>query len=142
MALHGSRTQGQRDKAIAAFIAGRATALVATDVAARGIHVTDVACVVHFDPPADAKDYVHRSGRTGRAGSDGVVVSFVTDVDRAKVRQMRKVLGMPVFEARSSQAESRPDSRPSNGARRRRPQPIAEARRPVPAGGGRRRRRP
>jgi superfamily II DNA/RNA helicase len=142
VAIHGDRSQSQRERALAAFAGHRVQALVATDVAARGIHVDNVGCVVHFDPPADAKDYVHRSGRTGRAGSDGVVVSFVTDVDRAKVRQMRKVLGMPVFEARSSQAESRPDSRPSNGARRRRPQPIAEARRPVPAGGGRRRRRP
>ncbi|MGH3370179.1 MAG: helicase-related protein, partial [Nocardioidaceae bacterium] len=70
----------------------------ATDVAARGIHVDEVACVVHFDPPADAKDYTHRSGRTGRAGADGVVVSFVTDGpgDAAKARLLKKALGMEV----------------------------------------------
>jgi superfamily II DNA/RNA helicase len=75
--IHGDRTQVQREKALAAFSAGRVAALVATDVAARGIHVDAVACVVHYDLPADAKDYVHRSGRTGRAGADGLVVSFV-----------------------------------------------------------------
>ena len=140
VAIHGDRSQSQRERALAAFAGRRVQALVATDVAARGIHVDNVGCVVHFDPPADAKDYVHRSGRTGRAGSDGVVVSFVTEVDRAKVRQMRKVLGMPAGDARSSHPESRQDSR--RGAARRRPQPIAEARRPAPANGGRRRRRP
>ena len=64
-AIHGDRSQAQRERALAAFTSGKVQALVATDVAARGIHVDDVACVVHFDPPADEKDYVHRSGRTG-----------------------------------------------------------------------------
>ena len=63
-AIHGNRSQGQRERALAAFTDGKVTALVATDVAARGIHVDAVACVVHFDPPADFKDYTHRSGRT------------------------------------------------------------------------------
>ena len=76
-AIHGDRTQAQRDRALEAFRDGEVQALVATDVAARGIHVDGVACVVHFDLPADAKDYVHRSGRTGRAGAAGLVVSFV-----------------------------------------------------------------
>jgi superfamily II DNA/RNA helicase len=92
--IHGSRTQGQREAALAAFSAGRAQALVATDVAARGIHVDDVACVVHFDPPADEKDYVHRSGRTGRAGADGMVVSLVGDDQIATVRAMQRALGL------------------------------------------------
>ena len=65
-AIHGNRSQGQRDRALTAFANGDVQALVATDVAARGIHVDDVAIVVHFDPPATDKDYVHRSGRTGR----------------------------------------------------------------------------
>ena len=69
VAIHGRRSQAQRDRALAQFRDGRAPALVATDVAARGIHVDGVACVVHFDMPDDPKDYVHRSGRTGRAGS-------------------------------------------------------------------------
>ena len=76
-AIHGNRTQAQRERALAAFRSGRVQALVATDVAARGIHVDDVACVVHFDPAADDKDYLHRSGRTGRAGASGTVVTLV-----------------------------------------------------------------
>jgi superfamily II DNA/RNA helicase len=93
--IHGGRSQAQRDRALASFVAGRAQALVATDVAARGIHVDNVGCVVHFDVAGDHKDYVHRSGRTGRAGADGVVVSFVTETDVAKVRQLQKALDMP-----------------------------------------------
>ncbi len=71
VALHGGRTQSQRTRALRAFTQGRVSALVATDVAARGIHVDAVAAVIHFDPPGDHKDYVHRSGRTGRAGAGG-----------------------------------------------------------------------
>jgi superfamily II DNA/RNA helicase len=81
-AIHGNRTQGQRERALAAFAGGKVRALVATDVAARGIHVDAVACVVHFDPPADFKDYTHRSGRTARAGAEGHVVSLVLPEQR------------------------------------------------------------
>ena len=77
-AIHGDRSQKQRDRALDSFIRGAVDALVATDVAARGIHVDGVNAVVHFDPPADSKDYVHRSGRTARAGATGVVVSLVS----------------------------------------------------------------
>ena len=76
-AIHGSRSQGQRERALGQFHEGRVKALVATDVAARGIHVEGVTCVIHFDLPADHKDYVHRSGRTGRAGATGVVVAML-----------------------------------------------------------------
>ena len=76
-AIHGNRSQSQRERALALFARGSVDALVATDVAARGIHVDNVACVVHFDLPNDAKDYMHRSGRTARAGEAGTVVSFV-----------------------------------------------------------------
>jgi len=94
-AIHGSRTQPQRERALAQFSAGRVKVLVATDVAARGIHVDDVSCVVHFDPPATDKDYVHRSGRTGRAGSDGTVVTLVGREHHADVRSIQKALRMP-----------------------------------------------
>jgi superfamily II DNA/RNA helicase len=94
VAIHGDRTQAQRERALAAFSAGRAQALVATDVAARGIHVDDLPCVVHFDPPTDATDYLHRSGRTGRAGNDGTVVSLVTDETHAAVRSLQRDLGL------------------------------------------------
>ncbi|MGK2958504.1 MAG: DEAD/DEAH box helicase [Acidimicrobiales bacterium] len=93
--FHGDRSQAQRERALASFSAGRAQALVATDVAARGIHVDDVSCVVHFDPPADEKDYLHRSGRTGRAGSDGMVVSLVVEEQRREIVRLQRRLGLP-----------------------------------------------
>jgi superfamily II DNA/RNA helicase len=91
--VHGARSQPQRDRALAAFVAGRVDALVATDVAARGIHVDAVACVIHFDPAGDHKDYTHRSGRTGRAGADGLVVSLVTDEVKRDVASLQRALG-------------------------------------------------
>jgi superfamily II DNA/RNA helicase len=94
--IHGSRSQAQRERALSAFSAGGADALVATDVAARGIHVDDVACVVHFDLATDAKDYVHRSGRTGRAGADGVVVSLVASAERTGLRALERGLGLRI----------------------------------------------
>ncbi|MBM3662775.1 MAG: DEAD/DEAH box helicase [Actinobacteria bacterium] len=75
--IHGGRSQAQRTKALDALHDGRIQALVATDVAARGIHVDDLALVVHYDAPEDEETYVHRSGRTGRAGASGAVVSLV-----------------------------------------------------------------
>ncbi len=83
-AIHGDRSQGQRTRALDAFSSGRVQALVATDVAARGIHVDDVGCVIHYDPPGDDATYVHRSGRTGRAGRTGVVVSLILDAEQRK----------------------------------------------------------
>jgi superfamily II DNA/RNA helicase len=93
-AIHGGRSQGQRDRALEAFRQGRVAALVATDVAARGIHVDAVAAVVHFDPPADPKDYVHRSGRTARAGAAGVVISLVGPAQRKDATKLRKAAGV------------------------------------------------
>ncbi len=99
VALHGGRSQNQRTRALEAFAAGRASALVATDVAARGIHVDAVAAVIHYDPAGDAKDYLHRSGRTARAGRVGKVVTFATDVQRRKIHAMAKQLKLDaVFE--------------------------------------------
>jgi superfamily II DNA/RNA helicase len=76
-AIHGNLAQNARQRALDAFAAGRTRVLVATDVAARGIHVDDVDLVVHYDPPADHKDYLHRSGRTARAGATGTVLSML-----------------------------------------------------------------
>jgi superfamily II DNA/RNA helicase len=92
-AIHGDRTQAQREQTLAAFRSGRVQALVATDVAARGIHVDDVARVIHYDLPADVKDYVHRSGRTARAGSEGTVIAFVTPEQRTLASSLRRGLG-------------------------------------------------
>ncbi len=93
LAIHGGKTQAQRERALSAFADGRAGALVATDVAARGIHVEDLPCVVHFDPPADHTDYLHRSGRTGRAGKTGIVVSLVAEEQRSANRLLQRALG-------------------------------------------------
>jgi superfamily II DNA/RNA helicase len=91
--IHGRRSQAQRDQALRQFRGGRAPALVATDVAARGIHVDGVACVVHFDLPDEPKDYVHRSGRTGRAGAPGTVVALVPSEGRKAARTLQRQLG-------------------------------------------------
>ncbi len=94
-AIHGDRSQSQRERALGAFRAGRLDVLVATDVAARGIHVDAVPLVVHFDPAADAIDYVHRSGRTGRGGANGIVVSLVGTEHLAATRLIQRRLGLP-----------------------------------------------
>jgi len=87
-AIHGGMPQGARRRALEEFTDARSPVLVATDVAARGIHVDDVSLVLHYDPPADAKTYQHRSGRTARAGASGVVVSLLLpdQVGQAKRR--------------------------------------------------------
>ncbi len=102
VAMHGGRNQNQRNKALQAFSSGRAQALVATDVAARGIHVDAVASVIHFDPPADHKDYLHRSGRTARAGAAGTVVSLVTGDQKRAIRRIQQDLDLraPIEEPR------------------------------------------
>ncbi len=92
--IHGGRNQNQRRKALDSFVNGQVAALVATDVAARGIHVDDVACVIHFDPPEDDETYLHRSGRTGRAGADGAVVSLVERSDARVARSRLRTLGL------------------------------------------------
>ena len=87
-AIHGNRTQKQRQRALDAFAVGHPRVLVATDVAARGIHVDDVELVVHFDLPNDHKDYLHRSGRTARAGASGLVVTLA---DESQVRELQRM---------------------------------------------------
>ncbi len=92
--IHGRRTQNQRDNALKAFVEGKTQALIATDVAARGIHVDGVDCVVHFDPPEDDKAYTHRSGRTARAGASGSVVSFITAEDLKDTKKLQRQIGV------------------------------------------------
>ena len=115
--IHGGLSQAKRDRALADFTRGRVHALVATDVAARGIHVDDVACVVHFDPPEDAKAYVHRSGRTARKGATGVVVSFVLPDQVRSSLSLQRELGL-VEPDHSPQKRSRPARSNGNRARR------------------------
>jgi superfamily II DNA/RNA helicase len=135
VALHGSRTQAQRDRAIAAFSSGRVDALVATDVAARGIHVDGVTCVVHLDPPATDKDYIHRSGRTGRAGASGTVISIVAEDQRAAVRALQRSLGLGPAREEAGPRPQRPAARPGRPA----PGDATGRRRSGRPGGGRRR---
>ena len=105
-AIHGDLRQSQREKALSDFQDGRIKCLVATDVAARGIHVDDVDVVIHYDPPSDAKTYVHRSGRTARAGESGVVVSLVLWDEELEIRKLLRRLGMklPIVEVYSNDA--------------------------------------
>jgi superfamily II DNA/RNA helicase len=95
-AIHGDLKQTAREAALRDFRAGHHAVLVATDVAARGIHVDDVDVVVHFDPPEDPKGYVHRSGRTARAGREGVVATFVLWDQELEVERLKKRLGLRV----------------------------------------------
>jgi len=88
--LHGNLAQNARTRNLAAFGDGTATTLVATDIAARGIHVDDVGLVVHADPPVEHKAYLHRSGRTARAGAEGVVVTVGTPSQAGDVRTLMR----------------------------------------------------
>jgi superfamily II DNA/RNA helicase len=92
--LHGNLAQNARNRNLAAFSDGSAETLVATDIAARGIHVDDVALVIHADPPVEHKAYVHRSGRTARAGAQGTVVTLMTDDQQAEVRDLTRKAGV------------------------------------------------
>ena len=93
-AIHGDLRQNMREKALSNFSHGKLQALVATDVAARGIHVDDVDVVIHYDPPSDHKTYLHRSGRTARAGENGLVVSLVLYNQELEVKRIQKRLGL------------------------------------------------
>jgi superfamily II DNA/RNA helicase len=99
-AIHGDLRQRHREQALADFAAGKLAVLVATDVAARGIHVDDIDIVVHADPPEDHKSYLHRSGRTARAGESGIVVTLVLWNQELEVRRLQKRIGIeqPIVE--------------------------------------------
>jgi len=92
--LHGNLSQNARTRNMDAFQAGKASTLVATDIAARGIHVDDVNLVIHADPPVEHKAYLHRSGRTARAGAEGIVITLMTDDQVADVRDLTRKAGI------------------------------------------------
>lgn len=98
--IHGDRKQNQRERALEAFRAGKTDVLVATDVLARGIDVSEVRYVVNFDVPVDPEDYIHRIGRTGRAGEAGWALTFVTENDVNDLLSIERLMGMavPVYE--------------------------------------------
>src|SRR4029453_3259612 len=93
-AIHGDLRQQLRERALADFMAGKLPVLVATDVAARGIHVDDGEIVIPYDPPEDHKAYLHRSGRTARAGEEGMVVTLVLWDQELEVRRLQKRIGV------------------------------------------------
>ena len=94
--LHGNLSQPARDRNLAAFMAGTARVLVATDIAARGVHVDEVELVVHVDPPTEHKAYLHRSGRTARAGNAGDVVTVVLPEQRRDLQLLMRRAGISV----------------------------------------------
>ena len=125
-ALHGGMTQGARERALGRFAAGANDVLVATDVAARGLDLEHITHVINFDPPADEKDYVHRVGRTARAGRTGTGVTFVTPEKRRDVGKIADVLRLQT-EFRDAglrvdvQRPAQPARRRASRGRRRRP---------------------
>jgi len=103
-AIHGDLRQSARERALRNFAEGNHGVLVATDVAARGIHVDEVDVVVHYDPPEEFKSYLHRSGRTARAGNEGIVVTFVLWNQELEVERLQRRLAMrePIVEVFSN----------------------------------------
>ncbi|MEV6008136.1 C-terminal helicase domain-containing protein, partial [Streptomyces sp. NPDC051976] len=106
-ALHGGKSQPQRTRTLAQFKTGHVTVLVATNVAARGIHVDNLDLVVNVDPPTDHKDYLHRGGRTARAGESGTVVTLVTPHQRRDMSRLMATAGITprIAQVRSGEAE-------------------------------------
>ena len=119
VAIHGDKSQNQRERALARFEAGKVDVLVATDVAARGIDVSGVSHVVNFDAPEDHEGYVHRTGRTGRAGADGIAITFVMGEQESDMGKIADALGLAHgFKVAKPQQTQRPrgnggGSRPS-----------------------------
>jgi ATP-dependent RNA helicase RhlE len=129
-ALHGNKSQPARQKALEQFRAGRARVLVATDIAARGIDVTGISHVINFDLPAQPEDYVHRIGRTARAGASGVAISFCDSGQQGALRTIERMIGTRLQIAGGSPSVARPqvckaDTGPRPSRRRRRGRPSA-----------------
>jgi ATP-dependent RNA helicase RhlE len=94
--IHGDRSQSQRESALKSFKAGKVRVLVATDVAARGIDIDSVSHVINYDVPVVPEDYVHRIGRTGRAGNTGRAITLLTTAEEHSMRAIERLTGQPV----------------------------------------------
>ena len=167
-AIHGDKTQGQRERALASFKAGQCRALVATDIAARGIDIDSVSHVIQFDLPNVPEAYVHRIGRTARAGASGEAISLCADDERTLLRDIQKVTRqtIPTFDRRNDralgamvaveaqlegerkpthpqhkpqQAKGRPSGQPNKQRSRRRPGNDSKPRAAAPSQDGQRR---
>ncbi len=121
VAMHGDKSQSQRERALARFESGKVDTLVATDVAARGIHVTGISHVINFDPPEDREGYVHRIGRTGRAGRTGVGITFVNADQAGDVAKIAAALDLHAeYESAGfSRPKARPHTSGGGGSKRR-----------------------
>ena len=118
--IHGNKSQNARERALDRFRAGRARVLVATDIAARGIDVTGVSHVINFDLPMEPESYVHRIGRTARAGADGIAISFADYSERSAVRAIERCAGVSLWPAGLGGAEAQADRAPNPPQRQRR----------------------
>jgi ATP-dependent RNA helicase RhlE len=115
VAMHGNKSQGQRERALASFTAGKVDTLVATDVAARGIDVTGISHVINFDAPADREGYVHRTGRTARAGRTGIGITFVGAAEASDVEKIARALKLDREFAETGLAGMRPPRKEKHG---------------------------
>jgi ATP-dependent RNA helicase RhlE len=132
VAMHGNRSQSQRERALASFESAKVSTLVATDVAARGIDVDRISHVINFDPPEDRDAYVHRVGRTGRAGRSGIGITFHSAAERGKIAGLADELGIehsvaPGVRSDAQGASRRKDSPRPGAPRRARNKPAREA---------------
>jgi len=137
--LHGNLSQNARERNLEAFSSGETRVLCATDIAARGIHVDDVALVVHVDPPAEHKAYLHRSGRTARAGAGGTVVTVATPDQTGEVRTLARQAGITPTVSAVRPGAVQISELTGPAAPHVEPAPQAEPQ-PQGSGGGRRRR--
>jgi ATP-dependent RNA helicase RhlE len=132
-AIHGNKSQGARQRALENFRSGRSRVLVATDIAARGIDIDDITHVVNFELPNVAESYVHRIGRTARAGTGGIAISFCDSTERAFLRDIEKLIRQPLIAMNDAKAapEAAPAKREIDYAKRR---PRHKRRRPQHGG--------
>lgn len=124
-AIHGNKSQGQRERVLSAFRKGALRTLIATDIAARGIDVDGVSHVVNYDLPNIPESYVHRIGRTARAGAEGVAISFCDHEERAYLRDIERLIRMaiPAVDRRTGRTEGQPGARHAAGRNNGRPHP-------------------
>ena len=117
-AIHGNKSQPQRERALRDFKTGRARVLVATDIAARGIDVTGVSHVINFDLPVEPESYVHRIGRTARAGAEGIAIAFCDPAERSTLKQIEKLMGEKIPVVGDTPAEIQQFRQPAQQQRR------------------------
>jgi ATP-dependent RNA helicase RhlE len=116
-AIHGDKSQAQRTEALEGFKSGRTRVLVATDVAARGLDIDDLPCVINYELPHTAEDYVHRIGRTGRAGKRGLAISLFSPEEKAELQAIEKLIKQPIERGDTAQFALDDDSVPHSGER-------------------------